>query len=597
MISPPEAPLRGHPARRDEAEREQEHRQRQDDVDRARDDRVDLAPVEARQDPERDADERREAGREEGDEQGRAGAVHDPDEQVAPGRVGTEPVLGVRTQWDAERVELREVHVVRVVGERGDDRCEQADRDHHEHDDEADEREPVPAEAPPEQLPGCAPDDLLRDLDADRLGLALDAGGRLLGGHLGHVCLLSLSPGRTAHLSPLSARTATASGLDYTPPFRAAGLRDLAIARPSRNPCRAHASQQRRQPREDVHAAQQAEGPRRARALAERLGPVGLDGSRRRPGAGPARPCAPCGRTTSHGRRSPRRPSGPRSILGRTSPKNARSISSITVALVLGPAVVGRDVGPLDVDVERVEPLERVGRERRPGRVVGLRHEARGVDRRHPEQERDAAFDGHLDETSPCGTEPLLDRLQRRPMVTGVAREDEVGGEPARPASRGVHLRGVQDPRRTPRRRRSSATPRDGPPPSPRGPRTSRPPARTSRGRRRATPALRYAGSVFEISADRATRRRIGSRSTPRCSTVARSSKVASGSSRRSFTSCGERARLLGREIPPDPPVDDARASRRSRSSPGARGHRRGSPCRPRSPRRRRARGAPRRGS
>ena len=103
------------------------------------------------------------------------------------------------------------------------------------------------------------------------------------------------------------------------------------------------------------------------------------------------------------------------------------------VALVLGAAVVRGDVGPLDMDVQRLVALERLGREVRPRRVRLVcrraeprRIEAGRVHRVHPERHRDAALHGHLDEAPPVPAEPIPDRLERGPMIPAVAREDEV---------------------------------------------------------------------------------------------------------------------------------------------------------------------------
>ena len=71
-----------------------------------------------------------------------------------------------------------------------------------------------------------------------------------------------------------------------------------------------------------------------------------------------------------------------RSSERRTSPKNARVDRRDDVALVLGAAVVRRDVGALDVDVEGVEAAERLGGEARPRRVLLVGDLERRVDRR-----------------------------------------------------------------------------------------------------------------------------------------------------------------------------------------------------------------------
>ena len=66
-------------------------------------------------------------------------------------------------------------------------------------------------------------------------------------------------------------------------------------------------------------------------------------------------------------------------------------------------------------------------------------------DRDHPEHDRDAALDGHLDEAAPRRPETLPDALESRGVIAAVAGEDEVRGQLPLAASLLVHRRGVQD--------------------------------------------------------------------------------------------------------------------------------------------------------
>src|SRR5512132_2684143 len=125
------------------------------------------------------------------------------------------------------------------------------------------------------------------------------------------------------------------------------------------------------------------------------------------------------------------------------------------VALVFEAAVMGGDVGPLDMDVESLEPAERVRGELRACRVrsVGRRSEpcrieARRVDGFHPERQGDTALHGHLHEAPPAEAEPFPDRLEGGPPIPAVARQDQVGRKLPFRAPFGVDGRRLQDRRR-----------------------------------------------------------------------------------------------------------------------------------------------------
>src|SRR6478736_8537999 len=125
------------------------------------------------------------------------------------------------------------------------------------------------------------------------------------------------------------------------------------------------------------------------------------------------------------------------------------------VALVFEAAVMGGDVGPLDMNVESLEPAERVRGELRPcrvgsagGRSEPRRIEARRVDGFHPERQGDAALHGHLDEASPAEAEPFPDRLEGGPPIPAVAGQDLVGREFPFRAPFSVDGRSLQDRRR-----------------------------------------------------------------------------------------------------------------------------------------------------
>jgi hypothetical protein len=164
LDQPTETPVRVQAARRDEAEREEQHRKGQDDVHRARDDRVRLASVEAGHDAEDHADDDLEAGREDRDDQRGPGAVEDPHEQVLARGVGPEPEVLVRPLRQAVLVEHREEELlVRVVVDEvsGDPAGAQRHRDEHADEDEA-------AEAAPEDLARAPADDGVVDVPAAR---------------------------------------------------------------------------------------------------------------------------------------------------------------------------------------------------------------------------------------------------------------------------------------------------------------------------------------------------------------------------------------------------------------------------------------------
>ncbi len=135
------------------------------------------------------------------------------------------------------------------------------------------------------------------------------------------------------------------------------------------------------------------------------------------------------------------------SIPGRSSPKNARSISAMTSRLSSARPSWAGTSGPLMWMYSASKPSSASSASRGPGRVVLLGQQARGVHGLHAQDQRDPAFDGHLDEAPPRRPEPLGDRLQRRPAIAAVPRQDQVPRQLARPTPRRVDLGGVEDPR------------------------------------------------------------------------------------------------------------------------------------------------------
>ena len=79
-----------------DADREQQQRDREDDVARPGDQPVDPAAEVARRHPQHDADEHRDAGRDDADQQRHARPVDRAHEDVAAAVVGAEPEVGVR---------------------------------------------------------------------------------------------------------------------------------------------------------------------------------------------------------------------------------------------------------------------------------------------------------------------------------------------------------------------------------------------------------------------------------------------------------------------------------------------------------------------
>ena len=264
--------------------------------------------------------------------------------------------------------------------------------------------------------------------------------------HVGscHVVRLYPFPDGTAHLSPRADGQAMRRNCHYTP----VGNRGVAAScgRPCGRPGALRSAGAATRGRISTPFSAPSE-PVRARTLAERLGSVrtnGPTGHQQRHRIRRVRLAEARGRVVRRHGHDRRARVDPREHLAEERPVDQLD----HVALVLGTAVVGRDVRTLDVHVQRVEPAERVRGQVRPGRVVLLGQQPRGVDGLHPQDQRDPPFDGHLDEAPPLGPEPLLDRLQRRSAVATVPREDQVPRElPGSPA-RVVHLGRVEDPRR-----------------------------------------------------------------------------------------------------------------------------------------------------
>ncbi len=150
---PPRQPFGARAGRR-EAEAQQQDREREHHVGQAREDRVDRAAVEAGDQPDRDADDHREAGRDERDLERDPGAVDRAREDVATELVDAEPVLGGRSGRAAEEVER--VRVLRLRIGRAEDRDDHRREDRHEDqgDDEAQRRhrDLVAAQPAPEEL-------------------------------------------------------------------------------------------------------------------------------------------------------------------------------------------------------------------------------------------------------------------------------------------------------------------------------------------------------------------------------------------------------------------------------------------------------------
>jgi hypothetical protein len=154
------------------ADREQEDRQGEDDVRRARDQRVRIPAEEAGCEPEHDADQDRDSRSHDGDDQRGAGAVEDAHEDVAPGRVRAEPEVAVGAQRKSELVRhLTLEELVWTVADEvlRDDAGEDGEQHEHRDRDETEHRGLVALEPHPEELP--------RRLAFDRSGDAREVGG------------------------------------------------------------------------------------------------------------------------------------------------------------------------------------------------------------------------------------------------------------------------------------------------------------------------------------------------------------------------------------------------------------------------------------
>ena len=131
LDGPVEAALLAGRARGDDADREEQQRDRQDDVGHARDQRVDPAAVVAGQHAEHHAHEHRDAGRDDAHDQGHADPVDRADEDVAPAVVGAEPEGAGRPLRDAE--DVRRLPLEQLVGsvprDRRDRRARRSRRD------------------------------------------------------------------------------------------------------------------------------------------------------------------------------------------------------------------------------------------------------------------------------------------------------------------------------------------------------------------------------------------------------------------------------------------------------------------------------------
>ena len=93
-----QTPLDGRAARGADADRQQEQRERQDDVDEPRDEGVQLAAAEPGDQSKSDPDDEGDPGREDRDQQGRPRTVERPDEDVATESVDPEIRDLARTQ-------------------------------------------------------------------------------------------------------------------------------------------------------------------------------------------------------------------------------------------------------------------------------------------------------------------------------------------------------------------------------------------------------------------------------------------------------------------------------------------------------------------
>src|SRR5439155_15249305 len=163
-----------------DADRQQEERQRQHDVDEPRDEGVQLAAAEPGDQPQGDPDNERDPRGHDRDHQGGPRTVKRPDEDVATEAVDPEPRALARTQ--ERHADIAGVVLVEVVRPAMDEELRECRAQEREGDQEQDDKsradgEAVPPEAGPEELPRGSALDLLgsalsgcEDLDS-RLGL------------------------------------------------------------------------------------------------------------------------------------------------------------------------------------------------------------------------------------------------------------------------------------------------------------------------------------------------------------------------------------------------------------------------------------------
>src|ERR671919_1282260 len=202
------------------------------------------------------------------------------------------------------------------------------------------------------------------------------------------------------------------------------------------------------QARQDVGAPSRTDGAVRGGSLAEGGGPIGLDP-----------------RPTHQERHRVRRVSLPEARGGVVCRHGEQDLPWIDrrqdlaeegpvddldhVALVLGPAIVGGDVGALDVHVQRVVAVQGVGRQPGPGSVALLwvtRRRCRHLS--HPQDQGDPPLHRHLHEAPPRWPESRPDLGQPGTVVTGVPRQDQVRREPALGPAPDVRLGRLEDHRR-----------------------------------------------------------------------------------------------------------------------------------------------------